>query len=358
MAKQVSTLFLLLILVGCAQTEIYRTDISECVVTAANKCGASAFQRYDEKGIEYALATVEIDDQGQLPKREQLDFMIDKLKSERAAIIIVYVHGWHHNAQGATDGEDEDENIRKFREQLNDIGSKEKKNRKVFGVYVGWRGDSIEWEGLNNATFWDRKNTAEEVGHLALTEILLRLEEVRDEKNTDESKPKSRLVVVGHSFGGAAVFRGTAQIFADRFVKKHDNGHNKEPDNTHEGFGDLVVLINPAFEALRYAPLYEMAQFDCIDNPIQKPKLAILTSEGDSATGFWFRIGRLLNTRLEAHNDFKRTICDGKWEYNLVEAEADRTTVGHFESFYTHTLKPLKKGKTKNNGIEQGVLLS
>ncbi|NOS75139.1 MAG: esterase, partial [Methyloglobulus sp.] len=285
MSKHVSFMVLLwLVLSGCAQDEIYRSDISECLVTPSNQCGTSSFQVYNDAGFKYSLATVEIDDQGQLQKRDQLDLMLNKLKSEEAALIVVFVHGWHHNAQGATPEEYEDLNIQNFRNQLAAISGQEKKSaspRKIFGVYVGWRGDSIEVDGLNVATFWERKNTAEEVGHLGLTEILLRLEEIRDNKNTDASKPKSRLVVVGHSFGGAAVFSATAQIFADRYIKKHyGEGHHKDLDNSHEGFGDLVVLINPAFEALRYAPLYDMAQSDCIDNPDQKPKLTILTSEG------------------------------------------------------------------------------
>ena len=343
MAKQATILFLFLffILSGCAQDEIYRSDISECFVTAANKCGTHSYQHYkNEAGIEYSLATVEIDDQGQLLKREQLDFVVNKLEREPSALIIVYIHGWHHNAQGETDNEYEDMNIQNFRNQLAIISTGENKNsnpRKVFGVYIGWRGDSIELEGLNVATFWDRKNTAEEVGNLALTEILLRLEDIRDKK------PKSRLVVVGHSFGGAAVFRATAQIFADRFLKKHDNGNYKNASNVREGFGDLVVLINPAFEALRYAPLYEIAQSDCIDNPEQKPILAILTSEGDWATGNLFPIGRFPYTLPETHHKVEREFCQNKWKYTLAEGEADWTTVGHFDQFYTHTLKHLSE---------------
>lgn len=347
MLKQASgIIFLCFIFSGCAQKEIYRSDISECLVTPYNQCGASSFQVYNDAGFKYSLATVEIDDQGQLQKRDQLDLMLNKLKSVESALIIVFVHGWHHNSQGATPEEHEDLNIQNFRSQLAAISTEEKNNtnpRRVFGVYVGWRGDSIEVDGLNVATFWDRKNTAEEVGHLGLTETLLRLEEIRDKKNTAESKPKSRLVVVGHSFGGAAVFSATAQIFADRYIKKHDSeGHHKNLDNSHEGFGDLVVLINPAFEALRYAPLYDMAQSDCTDNPEQKPKLTILTSEGDEATGKLFPLGRSLYTLPETHNNHvEREFCASKWKYTLAEGEADRTTVGHFEPFFTHTLEPL-----------------
>lgn len=115
--------------------------------------------------------------------------------------------------------------------------------RKVVGIYVGWRGESIAIPGVNNITFWDRKNTAHEVGYLGMAELLLRLEEIRNIKNTQEPPIKSRLVVIGHSFGGAAVYSATAQILADRFI---NSTKDKNYVGDAAGFGDLVVLLNPA----------------------------------------------------------------------------------------------------------------
>jgi hypothetical protein len=69
-----------------------------------------------------------------------------------------------------------------------------------------------------------------------------------------------------------------------------------------EGFGDLVVLINPAFEAARYKVLQERAvERSFFTN--QFVTLAILTAENDSATGFWFPLGRTLGTLFDAHRN-------------------------------------------------------
>ena len=48
--------------------------------------------------------------------------------------------------------------------------------RKIVGVYIGWRGRSIDLSGLDNITYWDRKAVAEQVGKGGVTELLLRLE--------------------------------------------------------------------------------------------------------------------------------------------------------------------------------------
>ena len=49
-------------------------------------------------------------------------------------------------------------------------------------------------------------------------------------------------MILGHSFGGAAVYRVTAQILADRFV---DSRGGKSFYDTAKGFGDLVVAAQP-----------------------------------------------------------------------------------------------------------------
>jgi len=153
---------------------------------------------------------------------------------------------------------------------------------------VGWRGESIDVPPFNYLTFWDRKSTAQDVGYLGVSELLVKLEEIANVRNSMIPPIKSRLVVIGHSFGGAVVYSATSQILASRFV---DSQEGKGFTDTAKGFGDLVVLLNPAFEALRYAPFYDLAQSRCSYFPEQVPRLAILTSEADSATGTLFPFG-------------------------------------------------------------------
>ena len=110
-------------------------------------------------------------------------------------------------------------------------------------------------------------------------------------------------------------------------------------------FGNLVVPLNPAFEALRVATLYDMLQEGCRHYPKNlPPTLIMLTSEADGTTRYIFPyVGR--NTILfESHQVLHRQICtkDGVDKITIDEAEADRTAIGHFEPYQTHKLTPLQ----------------
>lgn len=331
----------LVLLTGCAANSIYRSDYSPCLATAANPCQAHSLQLHSTAAAdEFMLGFVEVDDQGQLRDRAQMQALLDKLYQlaiNDSIIINVFVHGWHHNARPG------DPNIESFKGALarlskieHDLSlTKHTATRKVVGVYVGWRGESIDVPGLNYLTFWDRKNTAQEVGHQGVTELLVRLEEIANVKNALTPPIKSRLVVMGHSFGGAVVYSAISQVLADRFVNSRAG---KSYAGDANGFGDLVVLLNPAFEALRYAPAYDLAQAQCSYFDNQVPKLAILTSEADYATKYAFPAGQFFSTFFETHGTIQRNDC--KFQLSLDEGAADRSAVGHFEPLISHTLTP------------------
>ncbi len=339
-------LLLLLVVSGCASNDIYRKEFSNCVASPQQSCEDHSIQLHHAKTEqEYLLGFVEIDDQGQLRNRKQMQAVLDQLytmAANESLLINVFVHGWHHNAKP------QDPNVESFKVSLVQLSQLEnrlaaaqnKQPRKVVGVYIGWRGESIDVPLLNNITFWDRKSTAQEVGHLGMDELLLKLEEISNVKNTLDPPIKSRLVIVGHSFGGAAVYSATSQILASRFV---DSRENKNFNDTAKGFGDLVVLLNPAFEALSYAPLYDLAQARCSYFPEQPPRLVILTSEADKATKYLFPMGRFFSSFFEAHQSVNRDDCRRPLNYH--EGAADRSTVGHFKPLLTHELRPASQAK-------------
>jgi len=338
--RLISIALLVVLLSACASNEIYRSEFSSCVVTMQQTCESHAIQLYNQgTDQEYLLGFVEIDDQGQLRNRAQMQVLLNELyalAAKESLLINVFVHGWHHSAAPG------DTNVESFRDSLAELSIIENKlhinktPRKVVGIYVGWRGESITVPGINNITFWDRKNTAHEVGHLGMAELLLRLEEIRNIKNTQEPPVKSRLVVIGHSFGGAAVYSATAQILADRFI---NSTKDKNFVGDAAGFGDLVVLLNPAFEALEYAPLYDLAQARCSYFPEQSPRLVILTSEADWATKYAFSAGRFFSTVFETHGMIERNDCDLPLSYS--EGAADRQAIGHFKPLQSHELHPV-----------------
>ena len=90
------------------------------------------------------------------------------------------------------------------------------------------------------------------------------------------------MVTIGHNLGGAALFSSLHSVLAERVSSR--------PYKTisSRGFGDLVVLLNPAFEAIRYGSLYGLSQDECRKYPeTQLPKLVILTAR-DDPFGRWF----------------------------------------------------------------------
>ncbi len=334
-------------LAGCAPNIIYRGDYEPCTVTAEESCASHALQAHHVGSErEFQLGFVEVDDQGQLRDRRQMTAVLDSLyrmSADQNLLINVFVHGWHHNAAPG------DSNIEGFKRNLARLSEIEHqhgkgKPRPVVGVYVGWQGESIDFPGLRYLTFWDRKNTAEDVGYLGVSELLLRLEQIThvkksqqlaEEKASGSAGSGSRLVIIGHSFGGAVVYNAASQILASRFVNSEIG---KTYEGAVEGFGDLVVLLNPAFEATQFAPLYDLAQARCSYPFSKRPRLVVLTSETDYATKYAFWAGRVFSTLWETHGTVEREECQGKRKLILDEGEADRNTVGHFSPLITHEL--------------------
>ena len=347
---------LVMLLSSCASNDMYRSDYEICDYEKTGDCASSALQ---VSGLgsdkEYRLGFVEYDDQGQMRDRQQMNRVLNEYREiaiREDVMLVTFVHGWHHSAKP------EDDNIRSFRTMLQRLSKKEglgslqqsRAKRKILGLYIGWRGDSITIPYLNHITFWDRKNTAHTVGQQGVTEVLLKLEEIVNVKaGIEEETPpplNSRMVVIGHSFGGAVVYTSLQKILADRFVNSR---RGKTFSGDAQGFGDLVVLMNPAFEALRYSSLYDLSQESCrgyFSN--QLPRLAVLTSETDLATKYAFPAGRFFATLFESHLDLDRHYCvapgkNGVKTMEISEGEAARHTIGHFTPYLTHRLNPLEK---------------
>ncbi len=345
-------LFSALVVSGCASNDMLRSQhAAVCEFRQAGDCADAALQHHaGDPAEEYDLAFVEFDDQGQLRDRAQFQAVLDHyypIAGDNDVLLVTFVHGWHH---GAAPGDD---NIRRFRQLLQRLSRTESASnprpRRVLGVYLGWRGDSITIPYVNDLTFWERKNTAHDVGGQGTAEVFLKLEEIVNVKAGMDlpGGPASRLVLIGHSFGGAVTFSALQQILVDRY---YNSRRGVTFQGAAGGFGDLVVLINPAFEALRYATLYDIGQQGCRNYaPVQVPRLVVLTSEDDLATAWAFPAGRFFSTLFETHGDLARFDCvrdpaTGRYArrpLRVAEGSADRQAIGHFLPFVTHRLEAL-----------------
>lgn len=342
-----------ILMAGCAPHRLYRTNPELCTSSNPEQdCQAHFLQEYTpaETDESYLLGFIEFDDQGQLHWRGQMNLVLDKIGEVAAfqdLLIIAFVHGWKHSA-APMDG-----NIETLRHNLRALSALESElsrregraERKVVGVYMGWRGGSITLPVMKELTFWDRKNTAHKVGYGGVIEVLAKLEEIKKIKaSIDAPDRMTRLVVIGHSFGGAVVYSALAQIMMNRFATTQGPVGLA---TTVEGFGDLVVLINPAFEALRFSTLSDMANERRSYFQAQLPVMAVLTSEADDATKRAFPLGRFFSTLFEKHREVQRQNGATKKDETIGQKRANITALGHFEPYKTHTLRQAQHPDSK-----------
>ena len=180
-----------------------------------------------DKDNGYRVGFVEFDDQGWLNDLGQIDKLMKTLwaiphndadpqhskKADPKLFVMVFVHGWKHNADVC------DANVICFQDMLKVMSRKLGPNYLVFGIYVSWRGLSTRGNDLwENASFYDRKNTATHVALGSVRELFGRL------KNFQENDARHRwLVIVGHSFGGLIVYNAVSQFLIER-AAAYDDG--------------------------------------------------------------------------------------------------------------------------------------
>jgi len=338
-------LFVLLVLVvaGCAAQGPYRQGehATERFVADPALCP----ELTTPSSFSLSMAYVEIDEQGAFQDRSQVERALALMgEGKQPKYVVVFVHGWFHNAAA------DDLNVRRFKCALNNLQSIEDNAiEEVVGIYVGWRGRSWLLPVIQYATFWDRKNTSEEVGRGSLVEFLMRLEGAV--KPTPDTLNK--LMVVGHSFGASVIFNAIGHILLARFILDAERLASATPTPIHaqskpglvSGYGDLVVLVNPAIEATRIMPFfaalneYTRKHVDLL-SPAQPARLVILSSAGDWATRGTFPVARAFSTLLESYQH-SRIVTPYGQAIDMRERQLDWQTMGNAEALQTH--QPLRR---------------
>jgi len=305
----------------------------------------------------YELHFVEFDDQGWLyPDRsasgealatapsQQIDHLMARLRqlldAHNDLSIVVFVHGWKHNAHA------DDRNVQEFRTLLRAVGADEQDRagragapRKVVGVYVAWRGES--WavpSSIQSVTFWARKEAARRVSVGSARELFARLQAVRRYYNDQSAsgkdatgaaseraaRPRIRTLMIGHSFGGLILYAAMSGPLIESLTAQQDLDGLKSGTDVAERPADMILLINPAFEASRYEALYRVSN-RYKARRFEPPLLVSVTSTKDWATGIAFPIGRSVNTLFEH-------------ETTGEEGTAMKKTPGHIAGYLTHRL--------------------
>jgi hypothetical protein len=316
---------------GCTTNKPFRTNFAPC---NPGQTGADCTNAVVESTPDYKLGFVEFDDQGwfwdtnQLTAVEQLiraEAGIGQPNNPQGIVIVLFVHGWKNNAAH------DNANVVMFRNTLAQFSAAERVQtnhpiRKIVGVYAGWRGLSATSDWFpplaEELSFWERKNTAHKVGgYGAMTELLVKLESLQQASNGSlvPNAPRTELIIVGHSFGGGAVYSAISEIVTERFVDTVEQGKPLKP------LGDQVILLNPAFEASRHYNLNQLAVSIEKYPANQRPVLSIFTSKGDWATHYFFPLGRFFSTWFEKNRNEEQKL-------------ANRQAVGWYEPFVTHDL--------------------
>jgi hypothetical protein len=314
-----------------------RASVIETSVAALADPSVQAVVRHHSVEIhpEFTMAFVEFDDQGRFWNRDQLELVERTLESENARpgtsgiAVVIFAHGWRHNCDVC------DSTVACFRAFLKQLHSDAVAALKVSGgrilpkrivaVYVGWRGLSENVQPFEFLSFWARNNVARRIASGDFIELLTRTELFVRRANAADPD-RARLSVLGHSLGGTMVYAALVNILKNRMLEASESRPRADaPGGLILGFGSLVVLVNPAFEASLYAPLDEIAARFRGFSPLQTPVLITVQSETDEPNSFWFPLGRHIETLFQSTGDrsSKRQVV---------------TSAGNYKEFWTHRL--------------------
>jgi hypothetical protein len=327
---------------GCAWWQWTLAGVGGVTALSASRFNHLYAGQHQEAGLapfedtagDVRLAFVESDDHGWFHDPGQAAAVLDELDSLAAngnVAVVVYVHGWRHNAAR------KDTDVEAFKQTLGYLGERLNRddfrrlradrtgdpNTTIVGIYVGWRGKIVPELPVPLAyvnlpvffSFWNRKDAAHVVGRGDLREFLLHLDDLyarvnrRGETDVPEVTRLMSLVIIGHSFGGHIVFDATrdrleshlfgamdacaeeARSLSERLYPARAAERPLDCQDLVQGFGDLVVLINPAIEADAYRRIDDIVQAAHF-NDDQQPLLVTVSAEDDGARNRQFATAR------------------------------------------------------------------
>ncbi|MFQ5937402.1 MAG: hypothetical protein ACE5LB_13445, partial [Acidiferrobacterales bacterium] len=324
------------------------------VLLATTACISNRMYRSDniQKEADYSLAYVEFDDQGELwapPQVPRAVKLIEEASQTKSGgFFVFFVHGWRNNASEKHE-QKEGKSLNGFKQFLSLVERETRKNRPasppaVVGVFIAWRGDSAH-QPLKAFTFYGRRRAANRIaGATAVTDVVTRLTRAVNEN------PRSKAMLVGHSFGALILERALSQVTV-RELHRIETG---PIDLTY----DLVVLLNPASPSLLAKQIVEtmarerlkLYQIDANGNRYDRPLLLSITSRADTATRRAYPIGSSLGSLGSRFRTYSGEFCS----LGARQRSYYMFTPGHNTVLHSHivTDEPLAEGATPAEGIE------
>ncbi len=245
------------------------------------------------------------------------------------------MHGWKHNANKS------DSDFGHFKELIEDLTKQqaalaESERRRVIGIYVGWDGaigPRRPWP-LPELTFWNRKRAADRISQSAvMTKIIAATNNARQQFRQREGITASDVtIMIEHSFGARILYTATSQVLIDEIQRQH-------PGFVNFGYGvvdgpvDLILLLNPAFEASIFTAMHTVSRPNNdweASAEGQAPLMLVLSTENDWATGTAFPWGQWLD---------------------LAHGDRQYQTLGNYKGYITHRLERAEsRGDTSADG--------
>ena len=275
----------------------------------------------------YQLSFVEFDDHGDFWDRRQLGRAGEAIGKHKGKplLLVMYIHGWHNN----TDDRDPSRDVQTFSCLLSQLALSDSTGGvEVHGIYLGWRGRLVNGQ-LDYFTFWNRKAAAARIAGTPMTETIFEL--IRQARKYHPGKAKC--VLVGHSFGALVLEKAMAQAMTGNILAQDAQSRGAQ----FNAPADLVLLVNSAAESIYAKEMRDM--FERIQNRgdvnANQPLMISITSESDSATSSWFRIGTFF-PNMFAHRQYHWGTRFDRASDEVDQNDYLTTTPGHNTRLFSH----------------------
>jgi hypothetical protein len=322
-----------LLLSSCVENRPYRLKLSRNEIYESKFPGQQEpTKTLESAGRKFRLSFVEFDEKGDFWDRAQLAIAGSAIKrADKPVLLVVFIHGWHHNAADRPAGGKNPGDVETFQCLLSQLAASESTSGlEVHGVYLGWRGRLVQGP-LDYLTFLGRKGAAARVAGTPVTETIFEL--IRQARRRSPSESKA--VVIGHSFGALVLEKAMAQAVAGSVLAQDAQTRG----GTFNAPADLILLVNSAAESIYAKEMSDMFRAVGHRGHIRpdRPLFVSMTSESDSATSGWFPFGTFLpNLFARRHYDWGEE--RGTTSNDVSQHEYLTRTPGHNKLLSTHRI--------------------